>query len=64
MSWLTKYHLFLLIPLPNYIHGRNFMEVVRVIKGLTVLTLEMDCNQTVMGLPLATSTVFLTAKTF
>jgi hypothetical protein len=31
-------------------------------KGLTALTLEKDCDQTVMGLPPVTSVVFLIAK--
>jgi hypothetical protein len=31
-------------------------------KGITALTLEIDCDQTTMGLPLVTSAVFLIAK--
>jgi hypothetical protein len=38
------------------------MDVVKATKGLTVLTTEIDCDQTAMSLPLITSAVFLTAK--
>jgi hypothetical protein len=34
------------------------------IKRLTPLTPEMDCDQTVMGLPSVTSADFLTAKSY
>jgi hypothetical protein len=40
------------------------MDVVKATKGLAALTPEMDCDQTAMGLPPVTSTVFLIAKNF
>jgi hypothetical protein len=34
------------------------MDVVKTTKGLIALTLDIDCDQTGMGLPLVTSAVF------
>jgi hypothetical protein len=38
------------------------MDVVTGTKGLTALTPKVDYDQTVIGLPLVTTSVFLTAK--
>jgi hypothetical protein len=38
------------------------MDVVKVIKGLTALKPEMDCDQTAMGIPPVKFAVFLIAK--
>jgi hypothetical protein len=40
------------------------MDVVIATKGLIALTPEIDYNNTAMGLPPVTSTVFLIAKLF
>jgi hypothetical protein len=40
------------------------MDVLNATKVLTAFTSEMDCDQTVMGLPFAMSAVFLIAKSF
>jgi hypothetical protein len=40
------------------------MDVVKGAKGLIALTPEIDCDQTAMGLPPATSAVFLIANQF
>jgi hypothetical protein len=38
------------------------MDVVKATKGLIAVTPEIDCDQTVVGLPPVTSAVLLTAK--
>jgi hypothetical protein len=43
---------------------RFFNGAVKVIKGLTARTLQMDYDQTAMGSPLFTSAVFLIAQSF
>jgi hypothetical protein len=40
------------------------MDLVKTTKGLITLTLEINCDQTPMGLPPVTSAVFLRAKLF
>jgi hypothetical protein len=46
------------------IKQKNCTSVFKATKGLTASQREIDCNQTAMGLPLATSAVFLTAKSY
>jgi hypothetical protein len=38
------------------------IKIIKATKGLIAFTLEIDCNQTAMGLPPITSAVLLIAK--
>jgi hypothetical protein len=47
---------------PVFLFILSFLDIIKGDEGRTLLTPEMDCNQTAIALPPVTSAVFLMAK--